>query len=145
MNRAHPSITNAHTHIDTHKHTQALTHIKYTCMHTCAQSHQTLHDVTASAAAQARPAASETEARKEHRIMDRGRGMAAGFRLIWHSAFYRKLLLVWIIISMTWEGSQVRTKKWASCCFELVYAQLRSLKLTLFHSWAFGTGVGLLW
>jgi len=32
--------------------------------------------------------------------------MLAGFRLIWHSTFYRKLLLVWIIISMTWEGSQ---------------------------------------
>ncbi|KAF5835498.1 major facilitator superfamily domain-containing protein [Dunaliella salina] len=36
----------------------------------------------------------------------RGSLMLVGFRLIWHSAFYRKLLLVWIIISMTWEGSQ---------------------------------------
>lgn len=37
----------------------------------------------------------------------RGSILMVGFRLIWHSPFYRKLLLVWIIISMTWEGSQV--------------------------------------
>ncbi len=39
----------------------------------------------------------------------RGSILMVGFNLIWHSPFYRKLLLVWIIISMTWEGSQVRS------------------------------------